>query len=47
MEQTVCDSLCGGLMPALHYGAVVITGNGRDFARIEKHTPVRWMLPAH
>lgn len=31
---------------AVRHGAVVITANSRDFSRIEKHTPVRWMLPA-
>jgi len=26
-------------------GAVVVTANSRDFSRIERYTPVRWMLP--
>lgn len=26
-------------------GMVVVTGNAADFALIEKHMPVRWMLP--
>lgn len=26
-------------------GAVLITANSKDFSLIEKHTPVRWMLP--
>ena len=30
---------------AARAGAVVVTANVRDFARIEKHTPVRWMQP--
>lgn len=27
------------------HGAIVITANKHDFARIEKHTPLRWTLP--
>jgi predicted nucleic acid-binding protein len=26
-------------------GVVVVTANAADFVLIEKHTPVRWMLP--
>lgn len=26
-------------------GTVLVTENSSDFARIEKHTPVRWMVP--
>jgi predicted nucleic acid-binding protein len=27
-------------------GVVVVTANSADFSLIEKHTPLRWMLPA-
>ena len=30
---------------ATRAGAVVVTANARDFAQIEKHTPVRWVQP--
>jgi len=30
---------------AVRAGAVVVTANGSDFLRIEKHTAVRWMQP--
>ena len=30
---------------ALKSGAVLITANANDFSLIEKHTPLRWMLP--
>ena len=30
---------------AARAGAVVVTANARDFARIQKHTPVQWMRP--
>jgi predicted nucleic acid-binding protein len=26
-------------------GAILVTANTKDFSLIEKHTPVRWMLP--
>lgn len=30
---------------AARNGVVVVTANVKDFSRIERHTPVRWMLP--
>ncbi len=30
---------------ATREGVVVVTANARDFARIGKYTPLRWMLP--
>ena len=43
LRQIVNDVLIA--VTAVRAGAVVITANASDFARIEKHTPVRWMLP--
>lgn len=31
---------------AARAGTVVVTGNVRDFVRIEKHVAVRWMVPS-
>jgi predicted nucleic acid-binding protein len=30
---------------AAQFGAIVVTANIHDFSLIEKHTPVRWILP--
>ncbi|MGH9582908.1 MAG: type II toxin-antitoxin system VapC family toxin [Bryobacteraceae bacterium] len=32
-------------MTSVKSGSVLVTRNGSDFSLIEKHTPVRWMLP--
>ena len=41
-RQIVNDLLIA--VTAASLGAVVVTANALDFSRIEKHTPVRWML---
>jgi predicted nucleic acid-binding protein len=42
-RQIVNDVLIA--VTAARSGAVVVTSNARDFALIEKRTPMRWMLP--
>ena len=42
LRQIVNDVLIA--VTAVRAGAVVITANASDFSRIERHTPVRWML---
>jgi predicted nucleic acid-binding protein len=42
-RQIVNDVLIA--VSAARAGAVVVTANARDFTRIEKHTPARWMTP--
>ena len=43
LRQITNDVIIG--VTAARAGVVVVTRNARDFSRIEKHTPVRWMQP--
>jgi predicted nucleic acid-binding protein len=43
-RQIVNDVLIA--VTAARSGTIVVTANARDFSQIEKHLPVRWMLPA-
>lgn len=42
-RQVVNDVLIA--VSAVRSGAVLVTGNRGDFSLIEKHIPLRWMLP--
>jgi predicted nucleic acid-binding protein len=42
-RQIVNDVLIA--VTAANTGIVVVTANKNDFSLIEKHTPVRWILP--
>jgi hypothetical protein len=44
-EKAVADFLKPFENAASRAGVVVVTANAADFALIERHTPVRWMLP--
>ena len=42
-RQMVNDTVIA--VSATRAGAIVVTANARDFARIGKHTPLRWIRP--